>query len=113
MTRRRIGDQGSATANDITVTVIGGALDVFEKDGHRVVRLTDVVMLSVEAALRLGLSGAEAERMAHRVQGELVECLGRNGVGLIDSEDGRMWLPETEEGDREAGKRTACKGSVR
>lgn len=96
MTRRTNGDGVGSGANDITVTVIGGALDVFEKDGHRVVRLIDVVMVAVESALRLGLLGAEAERMAYRVQGELVECLARNGVGIIDAQDGAMWLPETE-----------------
>ena len=96
MTRGTSGDGGGATANDITVTVIGGAVDVFEKDGHRVVRLIDVVMLTVEAALQLGLSGAEAERMAKCIQHELVECLGRNGVGIIDAKDGAMWLPVSE-----------------
>jgi hypothetical protein len=53
-------------------------------------------MVAVEAALQLGLSGAEAERMAQHIQRELVECVGRNGVGIIDSEDGAMWLPESE-----------------
>jgi hypothetical protein len=96
VTRRTDGNGAGATANDITVTVIGGAVDVFEKDGHRVVRLIDVVMLSVEAALQLGLSGADAERMAKRIQHELVECLGRNGVGIIDAKDGAMWLPVSE-----------------
>lgn len=96
MTRRTTGDGAGATANDITVTVIGGALDVFEHDGRRVVRLIDVVMVAVEAALQLGLSGADAERMAQYIQSELVECVGRNGVGIIDSEDGATWLPERE-----------------
>lgn len=96
MTRRINGNGAGSAANAITVAVIGGALDVLDKGGHRVVRLIDVVMLSVEAALRLGLSGAEAERMARHIQDELVECLARNGIGIIDSEDGSMWLPEAE-----------------
>jgi hypothetical protein len=96
VTQRTSGDGAGATANDITVTVIGGALDVFEKDGRRVVRIIDVVMVAVDAALRLGLSGAEAERTAQHIQCELVECVGRNGVGIIDSEDGTMWLPATD-----------------
>lgn len=96
MTRRINGNGAGSAANEITVAVIGGALDVLDKGGHRVVRLIDVVMLSVEAALRLELSGAEAERMARHVQREFVECLARKGVGIIDSEDGRMWLPERE-----------------
>jgi hypothetical protein len=96
MTQGTNGNGAGSAAHGITVAVIGGALDVLEKEGHRVARLTDVVMLSVKAALRLGLSGAEAERMAEYIQREFVECLAQNGVGVIDGEDGRMWLPETE-----------------
>jgi hypothetical protein len=90
------GNDAGAIEKEINATLLAGALDVFEKDGHRLVRLGDIVLAAVDAAHKLGLEGEEAERMAEYIQRELVECLADNGIGIIDTEDGNLWLPGTE-----------------
>ncbi len=90
------GNGDGANERDIDATIIAGALEVFDHDGHQVVRLHDVVSAAIEAAFNLGLEGEEAEQMAEYIQRELVEVMVAAGVGIIDERDGKLWVPGRE-----------------
>ncbi|MGH9936044.1 MAG: hypothetical protein ACREAM_07350 [Blastocatellia bacterium] len=68
-------------------------LSVYRRDERKYILLDDLIISAIKAAFEMGLSGDDAEQTAIALQDEMIDLLAAKGIGILDTDDGQMWIP--------------------